>query len=145
MPPVDGHGYRAAVLASCCPAARYRHHGMPGHAGDRAGRMPEWHVPAERGMIMTKHRQLSLLGQPGQQGLGGVDLDELVEMHRGRHSQGACHLIEQGLALLTPTGDGCRPGRRRHEWHLVRVDQQHVIFAQLGFSHRPLGGRLSLG
>jgi hypothetical protein len=29
--------------------------------------------------------------------------------------------------------------------HLVRVNEQHVIVAQLGFAYRPLDGRLSLG
>ena len=33
----------------------------------------------------------------------------------------------------------------RQEWHLVRVDQQHVSVSQIGFSHRPMGGCPSLG
>jgi hypothetical protein len=49
------------------------------------------------------------------------------------------------LALLKPSLDGSCPAPSRQEWHFVRVDQQHVIVPQLGFSHRPMCGCPSLG
>jgi hypothetical protein len=67
MLPIDGYGYRATVVGWLRPVARHRYHGMTGHAGDRACRMPERHMPAERRVIMAEHHEVRLRRQPGQQ------------------------------------------------------------------------------
>ena len=94
---------------------------------------------------MAEHRELRPLRQPGQQGLRAVHLDELVEMHPRWYCQAGCHSVQKHVALLTPVSDGGCHVLRRQERHLVRVDEQEVILAQIGFTDRPPRGGSSLG
>ena len=107
------------------------------HAGDRARRMPERHTPNEPRMIMTKHRELGLFRQPRQQRLGAVHFDQLIEMHRRRHSEGACDLVQQRQPLLTTTFETGYPAARRQPWHFVRMDEEQDHHPQLGFVALP--------
>jgi hypothetical protein len=144
MLPVDRDRNWAPVIGLYHPTARHRYHGVPRHAGDRTRCVSERHMPAERRVIMTEYRQFRSFGQPWQQRLGTVDLDQLGEMHRGRHRQAASHPAEQRFSLLPPTCDSGCLASGRQDRHLVRVDEQHVVPPQLGFSHGPMGSCLSL-